>query len=261
MVSTLAGRSLHFAYGGGAPAVADVTLELRAGELLVVLGPNGSGKSTLLRLLAGLLAPGRGEVVLDGAPLASLGPRARALRIAVVPQALAALPETTVERFVLGGRYARIARFAGPTAADDAAVRAALDGAGLRPLADRRLGELSGGQLQRVLLARAVAQEAGVLLVDEPTASLDLGHQVHAFERLAQLARAGRAVLVVTHDVNLAAQFATRVVLLAEARLAAQGGVEELLRAEVLGPVYGENLHFGRLPDGTPFVIPASRAP
>ncbi|HTE06392.1 MAG TPA: ABC transporter ATP-binding protein [Planctomycetota bacterium] len=262
MVSSLAGESLVFDYPGPVRAVDDVSVALRPGELVVVLGPNGSGKSTLLRVLAGLLAPARGTVSCDGRPLASLGLRERARRIAIVPQSLAALPETSVSSFVTGGRYARISPWRGPQARDARAVGYALEAAGVGGLEARRMTDLSGGQRQRVLVARALAQEAEVLLVDEPTASLDLEHQVRVFELLARLADHERSVLVVTHDVNLASQFADRVLLLAGGRLVAGGAPDEVLRREVLEPVYGPHLHFGRMdpPDGRPFVIPWLRA-
>jgi iron complex transport system ATP-binding protein len=256
VVNALAAEGLHFAYEGDVRAVQGVDLALQDGELLVVVGPNGSGKSTLLRLFAGLLAPQRGQVRLDGGPLDALPPRERARRLAVVPQALATLPETTVQAFVLAGRYAHIARWRGATASDHDAVRAALAAADVSELSARPMTDLSGGQRQRVLVARALAQQAPRLLVDEPTAALDLHHQLRVFELLARLAREGRAVLVVTHDANLASQFATRVALLHEGRLAALGSPAQVLRREVLEPVYGPHLHFGTLPDGAPFVLP-----
>jgi iron complex transport system ATP-binding protein len=256
VVSALSAADVHFAYEGGVRAIEGVDLALQDGELLVVVGPNGSGKSTLLRLFAGLLRPQRGQVQLDGGPLERLAPRERARRLAVVPQALAALPETTVESFVLAGRYARIDRWRGATPADREAVRAALAAADVADLGARAMPDLSGGQRQRVLVARALAQQAPRLLVDEPTAALDLHHQLRVFELLARLAQEGRAVLVVTHDANLASQFATRVALLHEGRLAALGSPAQVLRREVLEPVYGPHLHFGTLPDGAPFVLP-----
>jgi ABC-type cobalamin/Fe3+-siderophores transport system ATPase subunit len=261
VVTALSAAGLQFAYERDVRAVQGVDLELGEGELLVVLGPNGSGKSTLLRLLAGLLAPDAGEVRLDGGPLRALGPRERARRLAVVPQALAALPELRVEDFVLAGRYARIGRWLGAQRADRQAVRAALEAAEVAELRDRAMTELSGGQRQRVLVARALAQEAPRLLVDEPTAALDLHHQLRVFELLSRLAREGRAVLVVTHDANLASQFATRVLLLDGGVVRAAGPPAQVLRREVLEPVYGPHLHFGTLPDGKPFVLPWLGAP
>lgn len=256
MVSALQAAGLGFAWERGPRAVDGVDLSVSEGELLVVLGPNGSGKSTLLRLLAGLLAAQAGEVRVDGRPVRAFGPRERARRLAVVPQALAALPDLSVESFVLAGRYAHMGRWSGARAEDRQAVRAALAAADVAELGPRPLAELSGGQRQGVLVARALAQEAPRLLVDEPTAALDLQHQLRVFELLARLAGEGRAVLVVTHDANLASQYASRVALLHAGRLRALGPPAEVLRPEVLEPVYGRQLHFGALPDGRPFVLP-----
>lgn len=258
---TLLARQLSFAYTSGPPAVADVDLAVRPGELCCVIGPNGSGKSTLVRLLAGLRRPDRGSVLYDGRPLAELSPRERARRVAVVPQTLRAIPETSVRAFVSGGRYGRLDvwRRSGP--GDVLAVETSLEAADVADLGERLLTELSGGQLQRVLIARALAQEAGALLVDEPTASLDPEHQLAVFELVARLCAQGRAVLAVTHDLNLASQFATEVVLLEAGRRVAAGRPEEVLRPEVLRPVYGNRLWFGQGPDRAggaprPFVLP-----
>ncbi|MHC5209352.1 MAG: ABC transporter ATP-binding protein [Planctomycetota bacterium] len=257
-MSVLRGEELHYAYTDGPLAVAGVDLSLEQGELLVVIGPNGSGKSTLVRLLGGLLVPRHGEVLLGERALRSLDLRERARELAVVPQGLAVLPEVTVERFVLGGRYAQIGRWRGAQPDDLAAVEAALADADVADLAARRLTELSGGQRQRVLVARALAGRARLLLVDEPTAALDLDHQLRVFALLARLAEGGRSVLVVTHDVNLASQFAARVALLDRGRIVACGAPDDVLRREVLEPVYGRHLHYGRLPgpQARPFVLP-----
>jgi iron complex transport system ATP-binding protein len=247
---------IEHVYPGPQRALAGVDLELRSGELLAVIGPNGSGKSTLVRCLAGLIVPTCGAVALSGAELASLRPRDRALRVAVVPQYLPALPDLTVEAFALGGRYAWLDRWRGPRAEDVEAVRRALEDCDAGDLGERLMGELSGGQRQRVLIARALAQEAGALLVDEPTSSLDPEHQVRVFALLERLVRAGRGVLVVTHDLNLASQFAQRIALLGGGRVVASGTVEQVLRREVLEPVYGPHLHYGRGPGARPFVLP-----
>jgi iron complex transport system ATP-binding protein len=200
-----------------------------------------------------------------------------------VPQFLPALPEVKVEDFVASGRYARISRFASATAADREAVGRGLGECDAADLKDRSMAELSGGQRQRVLLARALAQEAPVLLVDEPTSGLDPEHQIRILDLAASigggLARSrergtgngrgatgigaapgvervagdldvARAALIVTHDLNLAGQYASRVVLLDRGKVAAQGPVEAVLRREVLEPVYGSKLHYGTWPSG-----------
>ncbi len=231
-------RGVEFSYPGGVRALAGVDLIARPGEVLVVLGPNGSGKSTLIKLLAGLLVPGRGEVRWEGAPLHDLSSRERARRIAVVPQSLVAVPEVTVATFVAYGRYPYQGPFRRPVPTDRAAVSRALEEADVADLADRPLPSLSGGQRQRALVARALAQEARLLLVDEPTNALDPEHQLQVFELIAGLADHGRAAVVVTHDLNLASQFATRVVLLDEGRKVADGAVGEVLVRDVLEPVY-----------------------
>ncbi len=255
----LAARSLGFAYPGPVPALAGVDLEVRRGELLFVIGPNGSGKSTLLRILAGLLAPQSGAVTLDGAPLASFAPRERARRIALVPQFLPHLSEVLVCDFVLGGRYARVPRWKTVSLEDRRIAETALRACNAQGLALRALDELSGGQRQRVLVARAIAQEAGILLVDEPTNALDPEHQIQVLDLVAGLAADGRSVVVVTHDLNLASQYATRLVLLDHGRTVIEGPTERVLSRAVLEPIYGRNLQYGAWtdPDGSarPFVL------
>ena len=236
-----------------------VDLELEPGELLALIGPNGSGKSTLLSILAGLLQPTEGRVLLDGAALDALEPRQRARTLARVPQFLPALPHTTVDEFVLGGRYARLERLAGLGPHDLHSLDEALERCAVRELATRSMDELSGGQRQRVLLARALAQEARILLVDEPTSSLDPEHGVTVFELLEGARAAGCGVLIATHDLNLVAQYASRFLLLDDGRLVTGGSAGEVLRREALEPVYGTDLHYESWPDGLPVVLPRRR--
>jgi iron complex transport system ATP-binding protein len=259
----LEARGIAYEYPGGLRALDGIDVALDPGDLAVAIGPNGSGKSTLIKVLAGLLAPQAGEVRLAGRPVARFAPRERAREIAVVPQFLPALPEVRVEEFVLGGRYARLGRWNTIHAEDRRIVAESLAQCDAADLLQRDMIELSGGQRQRVLVARALAQEARVLLVDEPTNALDPEHQIRVFELVARLRSTDRSALVVTHDLNLASQYATRLFLLQSGRIAAQGDVEHVLRREVLEPVYGENLYFGRWPDdaqradaGRPFVLP-----
>ena len=274
-MAILEARNVVYDYAGPLRALDGVDIALASGELVAVIGPNGSGKSTLVKVLGGILQPTRGEVRLEGTLQAGLRARDRAHRVAVVPQFLPALPEVRVEDFVLSGRYARIQRFASPSTADRDAARRALLECDAADLADRAMAELSGGQRQRVLVARALAQEAPVLLIDEPTSGLDPEHQIRILELIASLrglrdsgtgdlqsssAGVARAALFVTHDLNLASQYATRVVLLDRGRVAASGTVESVLRREVLEPVYGEHLYYGTWPGGAgagrPYVLP-----
>lgn len=257
-MTLLSAAGLRFDHPGPIRAVDGIDLTLSAEEVVVVCGPNGSGKSTLLRLLAGLLKPDEGAVTLLGQPLVDLDAGERARSLALVPQLLSTLPQVTVSAFVMAGRYARIDRWRGPTRRDHQAVALALAASDATELAERTMTALSGGQRQRALLARALAQEAQVLLIDEPTNALDPEHQVAVFDLIAGLGRNRRGVLVVTHDLNLASQFATSIVLVREGRVVAQGAPRDVLRPEVLAPVYGEHLYYGEMPapDGRPFVLP-----
>lgn len=263
MVTLLDARDLHFEYPGAIRALDGVDLSCSAGELLAVIGPNGSGKSTLLKLFAGLLTPARGEVRLDGEPLGTSTVRERSRRIAVVPQFLRSLPDITVEDFVAGGRYGHLGIWKQETPHDWEVVRRALADADLTELAGRLLLHLSGGQRQRVLIARALAQEAEVLLVDEPSNSLDPEHQIRVFRLLSGLTREGRGAVVVTHDLNLASQFASRIAVLSRGRVLTSGSAALVLRREVLEPVYGPDLRYGAFPgdEARPFVLPWTADP
>ncbi len=245
-------------YGGGPRALDGVSLSFGAGELVGVLGPNGSGKSTLLRCLAGLLRAQAGSVRVDGEPLEAFTPRERALRIAYVPQYLPAVPDVRVDDFVLGGRYAHIERWRGPRAEDWRAVEQALEVCDVADLRERSLAAISGGQRQRVLIARAAAQSAPVLVVDEPTAALDPAHQVSVFRLLAELRRAGRAVVVATHELGLASRVATSMLVLLAGRVRARGAPLEVLTPSILGEVYGPDLHV-EVRDGGVIVAPWAR--
>jgi len=260
VVTALAARGLVYDYRGQQRALERVEFALGRGELVCVIGPNGSGKSTLLRLCAGLLVPSAGVVELDGRPVSEHGPRERARRIALVPQALRALPELDARSFVLGGRYAHQTVWSGilarETRADREAVERALTEADALELAARRLDELSLGQFQRVRVARALAQEAPLLLLDEPTAALDPEHQVRLFLLIERLVAGGRAALVVTHELPLASRFAQRCLVLCEGRVAAEGPPAEVFRPEVLGRVFGAHLHYGRAAGNRPLVVP-----
>jgi iron complex transport system ATP-binding protein len=248
VVSLLEARGLGFAYPGGERALQDVGLELERGELVCVLGPNGSGKSTLLKVLAGLLRAGSGEVRLEGGPIDALRPRERARRIASVPQVLAALPDADVESFVLGGRYPHLGAWGRARSGDHAAVARALEEADAARWRGRNLGELSGGECQRVLVARALAQEAELLLFDEPTSALDPGHQVRLFELIRSLVAEGRGALVATHELALAGCFADRLLLMDGGRVVAAGTPAQVLTPAHLEPTYGKDLHYGEAP-------------
>jgi len=208
----------------GRPAISDVDLSIEPGERVALVGPNGAGKSTLLRAIAGLVDPAAGTIELDGSPLSSLDRLAVARRLAVVPQ-LPSLPfATSVEEVVALGRLPHEHPIRGLRPADRAAVAAAIDRVGVGHLLGRDARELSLGERQLVLLAMAVAQDAPVLLLDEPTVHLDLRHQVEVMELLVDLnERDGTTVIAVLHDLGLAAHFFPRIAVLDAGRLVADG--------------------------------------
>ena len=235
-----------------------LNLAIGAGECWGIIGPNGAGKSTLLRLLAGLLAPRSGDVRLDGRPLRDIPPRIRARRIAFLPQHAPADLAMPAREIVLMGRFPH-RRFGLFDNAEDLAVAdRAMTVTGTTEFADRPLSTLSGGEAQCVHIAAALAQEPAVLLLDEPTASLDLFHQLSIFSILSDLtARQGLAVVVVTHDVNLAARYCSHVLLLDDGRCVAAGPPADVIRPDVLQPVYRVDL--AMLPAGDParrWVVP-----
>jgi iron complex transport system ATP-binding protein len=253
-VTALVARSLAAGYGARA-VLCDVDLTLAPGRLVALVGPNGAGKSTLLRALAGLLRPSAGSVTLDGVDVATLSRSALAARIAVVPQTFDTLFPFTVREIVALGRTSRLGLFTRPTRGDSAAVARAVTEQHLDALVDRRLDALSGGERQRVVLAMALAQEADVLLLDEPTAHLDPAHQIGTVRRAAELARTrGVIALAVLHDLNLAA-LADRVLVLDGGRIVADGAPEIALSAEVVARVFGPGLAVAQV-SGRTVILP-----
>jgi iron complex transport system ATP-binding protein len=224
---------------GGREIVTGVRLEVPAGAWVCVIGPNGAGKTTLVRAIAGLL-PHDGSVHLWGRPIEELGRRERARRVAVVPQ-LPVIPEgLSVEQYVLLGRTPHLGLLAAEGPRDLETVRSTLERLDLAWAASRRLETLSGGELRRVVLARALAQEAPLLLLDEPTTGLDLGHQLRVLELVDELRLAdGLTVVATMHDLTLAGRFAHRFALLSSGRLVAEGTRAEVLAPHVIAEHYG----------------------
>lgn len=239
MSGLLCAQGLVFGYPGANTLIRGVSLELAAGELVGLCGPNGSGKTTLLRLLSGRLAPQGGWAELAGRRVATL-PRAEVARqVGVVSQNGSVSFPFSAQEVVLMGRAVHL-RGLFETPADLEVAREAMRLTGTLGLAQRPFATLSGGERQRVLIARALAQEPRVLLLDEPAAFLDLKHQTGLFELLSRLSRErGLAVLAVSHDLTLAARFCGRLILLGEGRVAAQGPPAQVLRPEVIEPVFG----------------------
>ncbi|MCC6741316.1 MAG: ABC transporter ATP-binding protein [Planctomycetia bacterium] len=247
---------------GGAPILDGVSLGLEPGTFTAVIGPNGSGKTTLLRTLLGLLAPSAGEVLLDGHPL-SAAPRLEVARAAaLVAQDAPPLWDFTALEAVLLGRHPRRASGWFDGDADVRAAQDALAAAGAADFASRRVATLSGGQQQRVAIAAALAQEPRALLLDEPTANLDLAAQVQTYALVRDLCRSRRiAALAVTHDVTLAAMFCDRVAVLVAGRILKAGTPAEALTAEVLTKAFGTPVVVTPHPaGGTPVVLPTPEA-
>jgi len=235
---------LTFVYGGR-EVLRGVSLSLAPGTMLGVLGPNGSGKTTLLRCLMGYLPPRSGHVRLQGRDVARWPRREFAREVAVVPQEMPIDFPLSVEELVLIGRVPHLpSRGLGfESARDREAAAAALDACGLSALRGRPLHQLSGGELRRAFIARALAQETPFLLLDEPTSALDLRQQLAILDLLRGRAGTGAGVLVVLHDVNLAAAHCDRIVVMKEGAVAAEGPPAQALDPAVLGEVYGVDLN------------------
>ncbi len=224
---------------GTRDVLAGATCTLRAGEFVLLAGRNGAGKSTLLRALLGAVAPDGGRVELDGKALAAWPARERARRVAFVPQAFETPFEFTGRELVAMGRHPHRGRHDVWTAADQAAIATALTAVDATAFDDRPVTTLSGGEQRRIAVARALATEAPLLLLDEPTNNLDLEHALQLVGLLERLARAGRAVLVASHDLNLFAPRCSRALLLHEQRVFADGPPEQALSPERVAAVFG----------------------
>jgi iron complex transport system ATP-binding protein len=241
---------------GARVVLRSVSLAVAPGEVLGLAGPNGAGKTTLFRVATRVLRPEHGAVRIAGTLASALTRRELARRIAVVPQDVTVPFPFRAGEVVLMGRAPHRAGFAFETAADVERARACLALVGIESLADRPMPELSGGERQLVLVARALAQDPQVLLLDEPTAHLDLRHRAVVLERVREFARAGGAALVVSHDLTLAARTCNRLALLAGGTLAACGAPGDVLEPRILAQVFGVEAEVLRAPDGAPLVIP-----
>lgn len=252
---TLHADSLSLSYRQQ-PVLHDLSLCLEGGVLTALIGPNGAGKTSLLRLLSGSLAPSTGHILLNKRNLAQLSATERARQIAVVPQS-AQLPEGfRVGELVLMGRAPHLPRFGAEGAHDYAIAEQAMRQTEILELAQRPAHELSGGERQRVLLARALAQQARVLLLDEVTAHLDLKYQLSSLELARELAHSGLIVVAVLHDLNLAASYAERVLLMHKGQILADGSPDQVLTSERLHSAYGINALIHKHPQsGKPLII------
>lgn len=233
----LSAEGLSVGYGG-TPILHDVDFTVPSGAMTVLVGPNGCGKSTLLKTLARILTPARGQVLLDGQPIRSLPTREVARRLALLPQGPVAPEGLTVRELVAQGRYPHQSFLRQWSAADARAVDQALDLTALHALADRPVQSLSGGQRQRAWIAMVLAQETDLILLDEPTTFLDLKVQVDVMSCLAGIARAGRTLVVVLHELNIAAAFADHLVMMRAGRIVAQGLPGAVMTPDTLRAVF-----------------------
>jgi len=256
----LQAEALRVAYGNRL-VLKDISFQVNAGMILGVIGPNGAGKTTLVRALSGVVPLLGGSVRVMGCEIAALSPVERARRVAVVPQARSLPASFTGWQLVLLGRTPHLNWLGHVSRKDEQRVWQALERAQALDLADRLVGELSGGEQQRLLLARALAQESPVLLLDEPTTHLDIHHQIGLLDRVRELARSEKlAVVVALHDLNLVSRYADQVALLVEGNLRALGTAEEILRPELLEQVYQIPLQLLHIGDsGHPVIFPASQ--
>ncbi len=259
-MTLLAARSVRGGYGAE-EVVRGVDLDLAAGQCVALLGPNGAGKTTLVRLLAGILPLAAGEVRLGERDLRACRRREVARALAFVPQRVHFTFPLTVKEVVEQGRAPHLGPWRPATPADHAAVADALALLGLDRLAGRPVHQLSGGEQQRVLLARALATQARLLLLDEPATALDVRHQLVLVATLRVLLERGVGVLLVVHDWNLALQVAHRVVVLSDGRVAAAGPPEEVAAPELFRRVFGVEVEILRRPEGPPTVVPVAPAP
>jgi iron complex transport system ATP-binding protein len=243
---------------GGRRVLGGVDLAFAGGGLIGVIGPNGAGKSTLARAMLNLVRPAGGQVLVDGTDVIALRPAALARRLAYLPQGQELHWPLSVERLVALGRLPHLAPFSRIGAADMAAIEAALAETGTAALRDRVATELSGGERARVMLARALATGAPALIADEPLASLDPGHQIEVMTLLRNRARAGGLVIVVLHDLSIAARFCDRLVLLDHGRLVADGDPAAVLTDARLAAVYGISAWRGAA-DGAPLLVPLAK--
>jgi iron complex transport system ATP-binding protein len=255
---------LGFSYAGAPrPTLDGIEFSVEPGTVHGIIGPNGSGKSTLLKLLLGTLRPESGELRYGGRPVGSWPRRELARMIGVVPQREEIAFPLSVRELVAMGRYPRLRTWQREGATDRRAVDYAMQRCQILDLADRMLDTLSGGELQRARIARALAQEPETLVLDEPTAALDIRHEMAIFELIAELAREGATIVVVTHNLNLAARYADQLILLDRGRTASLGRPDHVLVRKTIERVYGWPItlaaHPGPGPDtGAPQVVPLS---
>ncbi len=254
----LEARHLSFSYRD--PAVRDVSLSLVRGTVSGIIGPNGSGKTTVLRLLDGILRPSSGEVLFGQVPLSKLPRREIARHIAMVPQNGGVYYQQTVFQFALLGRSPHLSLLGFESAADEEVALNSLAMTRLVDFQSRRVSELSGGEKQRLLLSRALAQQSEVLLLDEFTANLDINYQVELMRLVRRITLERKlATLVVSHEINLLSAFCDRILLMSKGSIRREGTVQDAITRENLQALFGLDFHVRMLPDGIPEVLPVMK--
>jgi iron complex transport system ATP-binding protein len=260
MTSRLSGSGLTLAYGDRV-ITSGLDVAVPDGSFTVIIGPNACGKSTLLRALSALLAPKQGTVVLDGESIGSYRAKEVARRLGLLPQTATAPEGISVADLVARGRYPHQKLLRQWTPEDENQVAAAMEATGVTALADRAVDELSGGQRQRVWMAMALAQQTGILLLDEPTTYLDIAYQIDLLDLCADLNEQGRTLVAVLHDLNHACRYATHLIVMKAGRIVAEGVPGEIVTAELVEDVYGLRCEVIDDPQTrTPLVVPAARA-
>lgn len=252
----LEARGVHFPRGTRI-ILDDITIGLRSGEIVALLGANGAGKSTLFRIMLGFIKPERGEVRLNDRPLSEFSRRALARRIAYVPQAHVAPFPYKVRDVVLLGRLAETGIFRAPQAADHRAVDEVLERLAITHLAARPYTEISGGERQLTLIARALAQGARILVMDEPMTGLDYGYQVRLLQHLVDLAGGGRTILMSTHNPEHAVQAATRIAVLRDGAIMADGPPADIITPSLIRALYGVEVSTLTNAEGRMVIVPA----
>ncbi|WP_067440605.1 ABC transporter ATP-binding protein [Nocardioides jensenii] len=245
---------------GGAPVIPGLSLDISRGEFVVVVGPNGCGKSTLLKTFARVNKPTSGHVQLDGHRLNRMRGRVVARRVSLLPQSAVAPEAITVGELVARGRHPHHTLLRQWSPQDDAAIAAALERTQLTDLVRTPVASLSGGQRQRAWVAMVLAQDTEVILLDEPTTFLDIAHQFELLELMADLNAEGRTIVAVLHDLNQAARFASRLVVMREGEVAGDGAPHDVLTADLVEEVFGIGVEVIADPQaGTPMVVPHVR--
>ncbi len=249
-------NNISFGYSSNSRQVDEFSFQLSRGELVGIIGPNGAGKSTILKIAAGIISPDSGIVLLSGKNIKSIPRKDIALEMGYLPQHINIVPGYTVEQVVTMGRFCHLSGFGFIGPSDLAIVEKAMTEAGICQFRNRPIECLSGGEQQRALLGSVLAQEPEVLLLDEPTTGLDLHHQSTFFSLLAKQAQAGKAVMVVTHDLNLASKFCDKLILMDKGKLIISGTASDVITPEYISQVYHKDIIITSHPiDNCPVVL------